>query len=334
MNCEFVNNFEEFLNKDIGEDEKKKTSFPISNDENNSNQNEYNKEIYEQFKFEIGTQTNTQYEDDTNNNENSFIRYTIKNSKKGINNKNNEEKEEFKKEEEKGMQTFNNNEEENEEGQNEKKENEDKIKNDEIKQNNINSISYNKNNDAEKKSEKNKLGRKTKRSGELGKHNKYSLDNMIRKVKSRFIDSAFNYINKQFKNKQLILLKIIGNQGKEVNRNKNIIWLQKTMKDVFYEDITKKTYNSNKNYNREIIDKIYFENEEKKVIDLLNLSIVEFLGLYCSEKKIDGMWQLDDVINKMKSQGEEEKYLNIFKMVSLKFVSTIKNLKSRERKIK
>ena len=66
------------------------------------------------------------------------------------------------------------------------------------------------------------LGRKTKKSGLIGKHNKFSLDNIIRKVKTRFISSAFNCINKKFKNKKLILLKIIGRQSKEVNKNKNI----------------------------------------------------------------------------------------------------------------
>ena len=319
MIFEFEKDYEDCLDKSAEEEEEKNTiSFHIEKDEIYK-QNEDNQENYEKIKFEIGTQTNSKYED--NNNENIFIRYKEINNKKLINDKNNnEEKKELK--EEIGLQTINYNKED---------ENEDEIEN-----NNVNSHSFNKKSEMEKKykiNKKNILGRKTKRSGLIGKHNKFSLDNIIRKVKAKFIDSAFHYINKQFKNKKLILLKIIGTQGKEINKNKNIIWLQKTMKDIFYEDITKKTYNSNKNYNREIIDKIYLEKDEQKVISLLNLSIIQFMNLYCSQQKIDGMKQLDDVINELKLKGENEEYLNKFKMVSLEFVSIIKNLKSRERKI-
>ena len=59
----------------------------------------------------------------------------------------------------------------------------------------------------------------------MGKHNKYCIDNIIRKVKVKLIDSSFNYINKKFKNKKLCLLKIIGVQSKEINRNKNLLTL-------------------------------------------------------------------------------------------------------------
>ena len=193
-------------------------------------------------------------------------------------------------------------------------------------ENNKNNIDKN-----NKKNKKKLLGRKTKKSGLIGKHNKFSLDNIIRKVKTKFIDSAFNYINSKFKNKKYFLLKIIGQQGKEINRNKNILWLKKKMKDVFYEDISKKTYNSNKDYNRQLIDRIYLENIEKEVIELLNMNIIEFMKLYCSKEKIEGMKQLDEIINELKISGENEEYLNKFRKVSIEFESTINNLISRER---
>ena len=167
----------------------------------------------------------------------------------------------------------------------------------------------------------------------MGKHTKYSLDNIIRKVKSRFINSALNYINTQFKNKNRKLLKIICNQSKEINRNKNILWLKNTMKNVFYEDISNKANNTNKNYNRELIDIIYKEKDEEKVIELLNLTVGEFMKLYCSKNKINDMKQLDEVINELKKEGESDiYYLNKFKRVSENFESIIKDLKSRERK--
>ena len=186
-----------------------------------------------------------------------------------------------------------------------------------------------------KQSKTPKLGRKSKRENSHGKHTKFGDDNIIRRIKVKFIDSCLNYINEQFKNKKLKLLKIVGNQAKETNKNKNLLWLKKTMKEVFYEDISKKTYNNNKNYNRELIDKIYFENDEKKVIKLLNLTVNDFLkDLYCSDIKIKGMNQLDEVVKELKNSGESGEYCEKFKNISKCLEETFINSHSRERKKK
>ena len=291
-------------------------------------------EEQEKYKYEIGIQTVYKFQEIKSEDGTNYKRYKAIeiNNKNNINNQNNnEEKNKIK--EEIGTQT-NNYYEENE------------IDNDNIflnmnNENIINKTNLNNNinNNLEMKinqimeqiNKKPILGRKTKRSGLSGKHNKYSIDNVIRKVKNRFINSAFNYINKQFKNKNLHLLKIVGKQGMEINRNQNILWLKKTMKDVFYEDITIKTYNSNKDYNRQLIDKIYLEKDEQKVIGLLNLNILDFMNLYCSKEKKEGMEQLDDIINELKLNGEDEAYLNLFRNVSINFESILKKQKSRER---
>ena len=63
------------------------------------------------------------------------------------------------------------------------------------------------------------LGRKTKNSGETGKHNKYSEDNMIRKIKVLFRDDLLDFINNKIK-KHLHLSEIINNKiyrGKKKN---------------------------------------------------------------------------------------------------------------------
>ena len=127
-------------------------------------------------------------------------------------------------------------------------------------------------------------------------------------------------------------MKIIGTQGKEINRNKNLLWLNKKMKDIFYEDISKKTFNGNRNFNRELIDKIYRENQETKVIELLNYSVNDFYKLlYCSKTKIKGMIQLDDVIKELKNEGESIAYLTKFSDVSKELENIFINFKSRDR---
>ena len=301
------------------------------NNENNENNNfykEYCIEEKEDIKYrEIGIQTVGKYEEIKNNkNYNNIIFKEIYETNKIYdNNHNNKEIEiEIENKKEINLQTLNNYEE---------NESQDKIKKAilEVKDN----TNYNNNKifDIKKTLKKKSIfGRKKKILGLLGKHNKYSLDNIIRKFKSRFINSSLNYINKQFKNKNKKLLKIICNQSKEINRNKNILWLNNKMKNVFYEDISNKTYNSNKNYNRELIDKIYKEKYEKKVIELLDLTVSKFMKLYYSKNKINVINLLDEIINELKIKGETEMYINKFKIVSENFVSIIQGLKSRERK--
>ena len=332
------NEYEEFLNEKVQEEVKTSSqttncSLPINDENNYNNNNDNEQEEQDKCKYDIGIQTIYKFQEIKSEDGINYIRYKaieIKN-KKDINAQNNKEEKNQTKEEI-GTQT-NNYYEENEIEINNNFLNmiNENIINNKLIINNDIIIDVKANQIIDQMEKKPILGRKTKRSGLSGKHNKYSIDNIIRKVKNRFINSAFNYINKQFKNKKLALLKIVGKQGMEINRNKNILWLKKTMKDVFYEDISLKTFNSNKDYNRELIDKIFLEKEEQNVIDLLNLNILDFMKLYCSKDKIDGMEQLDDVINELKLKGEDETYLSQFRNVSMNFKTIFLNQKSRER---
>ena len=327
----------DYVNNKVAEEKTQRTTI----EEKNSNPKDYNKNASERIFFEKGVQTVEKYGDIYTNNDNN-----IKSSKIIYNNENLMNYDNYNKNiktSEIGFQTNNNY---NDIGDiiNEKNEKE-------IKDYTLNNKDENKNISHQSKyvdvvnnkkeiifkifkERKKKFGRKKKKSGLFGKHNKYCIDNIIRKVKAKLIDSSFNYINKKFKNKKLCLLKIIGAQSKEINRNKNLLWLNKTLKDIFYEDISKKSNNPNKNYNRQLIDKIYKENNEKEVIELLNITILEYLKFYTSINNITDMKQLNDDINELKSIGESEHYTNEYKRVSENFYTIIKNFKSRERKKK
>ena len=277
------------------------------------------------LKYDMGIQTVKKYEEIDNDSENCLMDYNFI-----INFKNTQ-----RKNDKNSIESITNSYEE--EKNDEDQDKESKFQNNSsINSNNINStnnsIIINKIFNITKKSKKSNLGRKCKREESKGKHTKFSLDNLIRRIKVRFINSSLNYINSQFINKDSILLKIIGTQGKEINRNKNLLWLNKKMKDIFYEDISKKTFNGNRNFNRELIDKIYRENQETKVIELLNYTVNDFYKLlYCSKTKIKGMNQLDDVIKELKNEGESIAYLTKFRDVSKELENIFINFKSRDR---
>ena len=292
-----------------------------------------NGEQNQAIKCDIGIQTVKKFEEIDDISEDSYIDYNL------LFNKNNQIKNDIDKSDFERQFIHNYEEEKNNEDQD--KETKLQINSSDICNNIVstnNSFFINQKNkffNINKQSKTSKLGRKSKRENSYGKHTKFGDDNIIRRIKVKFIDSSLNYINEQFKNKKLKLLKIVGNQAKETNKKKNLLWLKKTMKEVFYEDISKKTYNSNKNYNRELIDKIYFENDEKKVIKLLNLTVNDFLKfLYCSDIKIKGMNQLDEVVNELKNKGESGEYLKKFKNISKCLEETFINFHSRERKQK
>ena len=292
-----------------------------------------NGEQNQAIKCDIGIQTVKKFEEIDDISEDSYIDYNL------LFNKNNKIKNDIDKSD--FERQFTNNYEEEKNNEDQDKETKLQINSSDICNNIVstnNSFFINQKNkffNINKQSKTSKLGRKSKRENSYGKHTKFGDDNIIRRIKVKFIDSSLNYINEQFKNKKLKLLKIVGNQAKETNKKKNLLWLKKTMKEVFYEDISKKTYNSNKNYNRELIDKIYFENDEKKVIKLLNLTVNDFLKfLYCSDIKIKGMNQLDEVVNELKNKGESGEYLKKFKNISKCLEETFINFHSRERKQK
>ena len=112
---------------------------------------------------------------------------------------------------------------------------------------------------SQKKTKTNKLGRKRNNSKEKGKHNKYSGDNIIRRIKSTLITNLSLFIN------SVIIREYNGNigqgiyrkeflkmvQNQIINGKKDKEFLNKKLEDIFSEDISNKytllSYKHNKN---------------------------------------------------------------------------------------
>ena len=105
------------------------------------------------------------------------------------------------------------------------------------------------NNEKEKAKEKLKAGRKKKNSFEVGNHNKYTADNIIRKCKTVMINILFNFINKTIKDtykkgyenswghKKLMKMNQSQIISSSVQENKS--FLNKKLKDIFSENLSK-----------------------------------------------------------------------------------------------
>ena len=174
-----------------------------------------------------------------------------------------------------------------------------------------------------------KLGRIKKNSNKIGKHNKYRRDNIIRRFKVSLMNNIYECVNKSFiinnnsnNNKNLNMLKRISSYNiKLMSKKDNIIWLNSSVKYIFFQKISSKISSFNSYYNKIIINKIFVEKKEQKVIDILNKTVREMWGIYINDndESYTGFTKLKDDIIKLKNIGETEYYIALYIQIAKKF---------------
>ena len=166
---------------------------------------------------------------------------------------------------------------------------------------------------------KNKKGRKPKHSMVYSYHTKFSNDNILRKIKVKFIHKTINYINNiiltKYNNKIDVLKPLKGkiSQNNGINFNKKLI--NSKLKDIFsiYEINGKfKLYQNN--YNKSVIDKIYNENI-KELIDIFEMTFLQVFVIFRDlneTEKLNGLEKIDTVIREIKLKDNNSEYINKF----------------------
>ena len=170
-------------------------------------------------------------------------------------------------------------------------------------------------------------GRKKKGSGEYGTHNKFSKDNMMRKLKNKVMESARKLINKMIKieggyeYKSLgEIRKIEGSFSQELNIKFNFWFYFRQLKEIFQFNMSTKYSKGDLNSNNRLIIKIY-SNEKRikfpKTIKLLEMKFHEyyhyiFLGefknwyIHFDIKEKDNKYQLQYFLNYGVSKNEKD----------------------------
>jgi hypothetical protein len=166
-----------------------------------------------------------------------------------------------------------------------------------------------------------KKGRLTNIKKEVmkGKHNKFTEDNLIRKIKGHFINILLKYINyiyeKTTNTKRKLLQKINPTQSKEIKRDSNLKWFNSTLRQVFSVSLSSKCKNyatgNNVSYNKMNIDKLYKENKENKnknieIIKILDTTIKEMYTKYINGEKFDGFTNLYEKKEELKQKMEND----------------------------
>lgn len=137
--------------------------------------------------------------------------------------------------------------------------------------------------------EKKKCGRKKKgENTELGNpHNKYSFDNIILGIKSNLLGYILKLINElleegdnKFKTKKRIKKLDFQENAKKISKEFNERLYDKTIAQIFSENISPKFENDEETHNKELIDKIIDDNTNQKLISVLNLTYHDFLDIF------------------------------------------------------
>lgn len=124
------------------------------------------------------------------------------------------------------------------------------------------------------------------------RHDKFSKDNIIKKIINHFIQNTLNYINKKYneflknnnRRSQPLLHKIINTTSKFITKKKISKLFKAKARDLFTMDISKRCSRSNPKDNIKRIEKLYSQNEAIEVMEILNKSLSELYGEYMNNK--------------------------------------------------
>ena len=127
------------------------------------------------------------------------------------------------------------------------------------------------------------------------KHPKDADDNMAKKINTYYIEQIRSWTNKSFldKNMNFISDKLLKKKKDnyfykllpslittKINKESIIDLMEKKFKDIFYSYPVSKKYKSDKDHNKNLIDKIYSENDQPFVIFILEMTFIEGLNFF------------------------------------------------------
>ena len=194
--------------------------------------------------------------------------------------------------------------------------------------------------------EKIKKGRKRKNSNDFGKHNKYSYDNIIPKIKSTVLHFLYLFINdKIVKMKKLSKYKIKRYTLKKINQKQivdghaefNKDFLQRTVKDIFKVNISTRNKKREADHNKKIIENLLNSEKDVTIKDyfnsLFNISFLDCLKHFRGTEKniiLEGMVTFEEC-NQQLFVNDDLDYINTFSHYMMNYEKVVRNKKPRRR---
>ena len=125
-------------------------------------------------------------------------------------------------------------------------------------------------------------GRSSKNQHKIRKHNKFSDDNIIIKIKTYFLNNFLpDVVNKNVANKSYFLKKVPNHFIRKIEGQTNLKLLDSIYADVLKREIISSKYSkSAPDENKNIVNRILKENNQPKVIKILNLKVGELFEIF------------------------------------------------------
>ena len=201
----------------------------------------------------------------------------------------------------------------------------------------------------------NLLGRKKKNSGEIGLHDKYSENNRVRKFKVIIKDALLDLINSKIKeniNLTILigqkeftvdgLLNIRQDQIISTNVMDNRQLLDKTIRELFSDEIAHNFRKYPKNYNKLVIDKIYEIDNDEKITPILDMKFSDCIKYFRKEQNymdderyfcLKGLEKkFENLTIDLTNEGNDEKYIEMLFDLIYNFENIFFAKKSRKRR--
>ena len=199
--------------------------------------------------------------------------------------------------------------------------------------------------------EKNKkLGRKIKSDECSGEHNKFSDDNILRKIKNAIMINVIAFINQrimtlysykekeELKDMKLFKLKQKNIENSRAEYNKQL--LNKTLKEILSGEVSNKYKLHSPQHNKDLIERLINDKDKNKsnyFITLFQLTFMDCLNHFRGSIIIDelkGMKQFDEYYRQQKPGNNNDMYKKVMKYCLINYEKEIMEKKERNRRKK
>ena len=161
--------------------------------------------------------------------------------------------------------------------------------------------------------ENKKIGRRLKDEfyENEAKHNKYSEDNIITKLKTAIFKYILNHLNQSLEFTKYKFYPLNVKLSTCLKKDFNVKLLERTIYDIYSKEDSNKNYINGNDSNKKLIKKIYEKKIEKKTINILNMKFIDVLN-HIREKDMENFLKKIENKNRGKSNDsfmEDVKFL-------------------------
>ena len=173
------------------------------------------------------------------------------------------------------------------------------------------------------------MGRKRIEDKNEYKHNKKCEDNMMRKIKTNFMEYILN--KKLNCDKSYKFYRINKNICENLKRDFNLKLMDTTIKDIFYDNKISRKYRSPPpdDSNQTLINKIIGENIKKDIIGILNMTFYELIIKIRDEEQDKFFEEIKKKEKNMKKNVGVEEYIESLKDLFSRYYEWFDNKKGR-----